>query len=106
MGRTAATTSQIHNGSVIANVQPFLDDCPGSGPEVVMGGKNIGDLLTGAKVTWGWFYGDFEATSISAGVATCQALYNSHYDPFQYYQSTSNPHHFAAELDRRKSAQM
>jgi len=26
-------------------------------------------------------------------VATCVVEYNSHYDPFQYYASTANPHH-------------
>ena len=97
-GQTHGTTSKdiagkIVNGSVIANVQPILDDCPGATPRITMTGKNVGDLLNAANVTWGWFYGDFGATSITGGVATCVAEYNSHYDPFQYYASTSNPHH-------------
>jgi phospholipase C len=58
-----------------------------------MTGKNVGDLLNARGVTWGWFYADFAAVSISGGIATCQPQYNSHYDPFQYYASTTNPHH-------------
>jgi phospholipase C len=62
-----------------------------------MTGKNAGDLLNAGGVSWGWFYGDFAATSIttSGGVPTaaCTSIYNSHYAPFDYYQDTSNPHH-------------
>ena len=97
-GQTHGTDSadiagKIVNGSIIANVNPELDDCPGAVPRVTMKGQNVGDLLNAAHITWGWFYGDFAATSISAGKATCSSFYNSHYDPFQYYQSTANPHH-------------
>ena len=83
---------KIANGSIIANVNPELDDCPGAAPNVTMSGKNVGDLLTAANVTWGWFYYDFTAT-FSGGKTVCSPIYNSHYDPFQYYRSTSNPHH-------------
>jgi phospholipase C len=83
---------KIVNGSVIVNVDPQDDDCPGSAPNVTMTGKNVGDLLTAAKVTWGWFYADFTATQ-SGGKAVCSSIYNPHYDPFQYYASTANPHH-------------
>lgn len=97
-GQTHGTDSAdiagtIVNGSIIANVNPELDDCPGKTPRVTMTGKNIGDLLNAGSVTWGWFYADFGAVSISGGKATCQPQYNSHYDPFQYYASTTNPHH-------------
>ena len=88
----------INNGSIVANVQPFYDDCAaGATPNVVMTGTNVGDLLNAGGVSWGWFYGDFAAVSISqvGGVptATCTGIYNSHYAPFDYYQSTANPHH-------------
>lgn len=88
----------ISNNSIIANVQPYYDDCAaGATPNIVMTGKNVGDLLNAAAVSWGWFYGDFAPVSISmtGGVprATCTAIYNNHYAPFDYYQSTSNPHH-------------
>ncbi len=62
-------------------------------PNVAMTGKNIGNLLNTAGVSWGWFYGDFAPVSISAGVAKCISQYNAHYAPFDYYLSTSNPHH-------------
>ena len=88
----------ISNDSIIANVQPYYDDCAaGSTPNVVMTGKNVGDLLNAAGVSWGWFYGDFAPVSITmvGGVpkATCTGIYNSHYAPFDYYQDTANPHH-------------
>jgi len=88
----------IANGSIIANVQPYYDDCAaGATPNVVMTGKNVGDLLNAAGISWGWFYGDFGAVSITntggTTTATYTNIYNSHYAPFDYYQSTSNPHH-------------
>jgi phospholipase C len=83
----------ISNGTIIANVDPFYDDCGGAAPNVAMTGKNVGDLLNTAGVSWGWFYGDFAAVSITGGVATCVPQYNPHYAPFDYYLSTSNPHH-------------
>jgi hypothetical protein len=83
----------ISNGTIIANVDPFYDDCGGAAPNVAMTGKNIRDLLNTAGVSWGWFYGDFAAVSITGGVATCVSQYNPHYAPFDYYRSTSNPHH-------------
>ncbi|HEY2546689.1 MAG TPA: alkaline phosphatase family protein [Candidatus Acidoferrum sp.] len=87
----------ISNNSIIANVQPYYDDCAaGVTPNVVMTGKNVGDLLSTAGVSWGWFYGDFAATSTPGTIpATCTSIYNSHYAPFDYYQSTSNPHHIS-----------
>jgi len=89
-----ASNADIANGSIIANINPakILDDCT-SGTTVEMTSKNVGDLLNAQGITWGWFYGDFAATGFSGGVAQCGANYNPHYDPFQYYASTANPHH-------------
>ena len=106
-GETHGTDStnvkgKIANGSVVANVDPEAanEDCPGSSPNVTMTGKNVGDLMgdaayPGKGITWGWFYADFTAT-LSDGKAVCTAIYNPHYDPFQYYASTANPHHLPA----------
>ncbi len=72
-----------------------------------MTGQNIGNLLNAANVTWGWFQGGFKATTPWTGGATraeCEAHhaniggtqqldYSPHHAPFQYYQSTANPHH-------------
>jgi len=86
-------SGKISNGTVVANVGPAFDDC-GSTPKVQMTSLNIGDLLNQKGVTWGWFYGDFEPVSrTSTGAAVCNAEYDGHYDPFNYYASTANPHH-------------
>jgi phospholipase C len=95
MAGTAKPT-QLANGSVIANMQPYHDDCAiGLTPNIVMTGKNIGDLMNAAGVSWAWFYGDFAPVSTTNGVPSCTSIYNSHYAPFDYYLSTSNPHHIA-----------
>jgi phospholipase C len=98
--KTGSPGSAIANGSIIANVQPYYDDCAaGATPNIVMTGKNVGDLLNAAGVSWGWFYGDFAPTSEPGAIpATCTSIYNSHYAPFDYYLSTSNPHHIAPSL--------
>jgi phospholipase C len=55
-------------------------------------------------VTWGWFAGGFKPTSRNGLTAVCGgshtnaaggsvADYLPHHAPFQYYLSTSNPHH-------------
>jgi phospholipase C len=84
----------IRNGSVIANLDSGLEDCNTGAASVVMTGHNVGNLLTDKHVTWGWFYGDFKAQPGSTPTkAVCLAEYDEHYDPFQYYPSTANPHH-------------
>jgi phospholipase C len=105
-------------GTVINDPDPYYDDCSDkdqtSGQSTVqMQGKNIGDLLNDKNVTWGWFQGGFTpATPANGSVrATCQgtthanvagtpsADYSPHHSPFQYYKSTSNPHHLAPSSD-------
>lgn len=88
----ATIGTAVVNGSVVANIDAGYDDCS-SGAIVKMTSKNVGDLLNAAGVTWGWFYGDFSPTGTTNGVAQCDSLYDSHYEPFQYYASTANPHH-------------
>ena len=109
-------------GTVIGDPQPLLDDCssPGSRAQVIMGGANVGDLLNAKGVTWGWFQGGFAPTGVANGKAVCGAShpghpgvpnptdgqttppkdihgpvtdYVPHHQPFQYYQTTANPHH-------------
>jgi len=89
--------------SVVGDPQPFFDDC--SNRETVkMTGKNVGNLLNDKGVTWGFFQGGFKPTSVSSGKAVCGAThtgsnglpkgdYIPHHQPFQFYASTSNPHH-------------
>jgi phospholipase C len=84
---------KVANGSVIANLNAGFDDCGGTGT-IKMTSKNVGDLLTAAGITWGWFYSSFARIGSKAdGTAICNSVYNNHYDPFMYYASTSNPHH-------------
>jgi phospholipase C len=90
--RVANIKGKVASGSIIANVDPVTDDCA-TGTQVEMTGKNVGDLLNAQNVTWGWFYGDFTPTGYVGGVAQCTAEYDAHYDPFLYYNSTTNPHH-------------
>jgi phospholipase C len=80
---------------------------------------NVGDLLNAQGITWGWFGGGFRPTTpatataravcaaahplhqfapippgaTAAQVGGMKADYNAHHTPFQYYTSTSNPHH-------------
>ncbi len=98
--KTGAKSFVIRNGSVIANLDSALDDCKGAlvgglpVASVQMTGANVGDLLNAKGVTWGWFYGDFTAQAGSTPThAVCASGYDVHYDPFQYYPSTANPHH-------------
>ena len=100
-------------GTVVGDPDPAYDDCSDadhttSNAVVAMQGKNIGDLLNAKKVTWGWFQGGFRPTTAWDGKAgdhaTCDATstntaggssrdYSPHHSPFEYYASTSNPHH-------------
>jgi phospholipase C len=69
-------------------------------------GKNVGDLLNTADITWGWFEGGFDTTAINAnGTTGCTRSTSSptvganvpdyvpHHQPFQYYPSTRNLSH-------------
>lgn len=99
--------------TVIGDPDPFYDDCAdnnhGSTSALVqMQGKNIGDLLNTQNVSWGWFQGGFAPVTKWDGVAghyaKCTATmpniggaavtsYSAHHSPFEYYATTSNPHH-------------
>ncbi len=90
-------------GSVIGDPDPFYDDCSGSA-QVAMTGRNVGDLLNDAGLTWGWFQGGFAPSSRNGATAVCNVTtpnlggisnkaYSAHHQPFQYYKSTANPHH-------------
>jgi phospholipase C len=93
------------NFSVVDDSDPFGDFCSGSAL-VQMAGKNIGDLLTAANITWGFFEGGFDLTitnsnsttgcarsTTSAVTGVKKVDYIPHHEPFQYYASTANPNH-------------
>jgi phospholipase C len=112
------TTGNIANGTLIGDGEPLFDQCsnastplnsdgtPG-GVTVQMTGRNVGDLMNNAGMTWGWFQGGFTPSSFDPnqnGRAICgtqhaniagalQNDYVEHHEPFQYYASTSNPDH-------------
>ena len=99
----------VKNGTVVDDVRPALDDCAAStATTITMSGPNIGDLLNKKGITWGWFQGGFAPSSQNPnGTAVCatthtqfdgtrsQGDYIPNHDPFQFYQSTANPHHLA-----------
>ncbi len=94
---------------------------PGSGAAAPGGvtaemtGRNIGDLLNTKGLTWGWFQGGFTPSEYSStGRPICGTQtdgstagthtniggakvvdYSEHHEPFQYYESTSNPTHLS-----------
>jgi phospholipase C len=97
--------TKIVQGTAVANVEPTYDDCPKPATTMEMTGRNIGDLLNEHDVTWGWFSGGFRPTSqLADGTAVCGQSHTTHFgktgtdydsgnEAFQYYKSTSNPHH-------------
>jgi phospholipase C len=110
-GQTHGTTDVIPgvtaNGTVINDSDPGYDDCS-AGSTIHMTGTNIGDQLSAAKVSWGWFQGGFRPTTAATNTtpAVCGSSHNNvggatvtdysaHHEPFQYYATTANPHHVA-----------
>lgn len=90
----ASIPNYIVDGTIIKDLDPFYDDCSVS-PTCQLSGKNIGNLLNDKGITWGFFQGGFadcSASHIGAGGIPVKD-YIPHHNPFQYYQSTSNPHH-------------
>ncbi len=91
--------------TLVSDTDPLGDACSGSS-QVQMGGKNIGDLLNQAGVSWGFFEGGFDLSiTNSNGTTGChrsttssvtgvtKADYIPHHQPFQYYTSTANLAH-------------
>ncbi len=92
--------------TLISDVDPAYDVCSNHANQVMMEGKNIGDLLNKAGLTWGGFMGGFDLAGRNAnGTTGCRrSTYSSvmhraitdyipHHNWFQYYASTANPTH-------------
>ena len=92
--------------TMISDPQPSGDLCSSTSDALVhMTGPNIGDLLTKANVSWGFFQGGFDLTATNPnGTSGCRRSseslakyekrdYLPHHEPFQYYKSTANPLH-------------
>jgi len=95
--------NSVSNGTVIGDPDPTTDACS-HGTTIAMSGRNVGDLLNQAGVTWGWFEGGFTPSSTSGGTIVCGTSHKNiggntvtdyipHHEPFQYYTSTANPDH-------------
>jgi phospholipase C len=95
------------NWTMISDLDPTGDVCSSPKyPTALMTGRNIGDLLNEAGVTWGFFEGGFDLTAKNADGSTgCGRVttskvtnvkvadYIPHHQPFQYYKSTANFDH-------------
>jgi phospholipase C len=105
----ATSTYYINDGqggmTLINDVDPATDVCT-KGDEVFMAGRNIGDLLNDAGVSWGGFMGGFDLTAKNPnGTTGCARSMHSeivgadikdyvpHHNWFAYYPSTANSAH-------------
>lgn len=93
--------------TLISDADPVGDVCSTTtGETVQFGGTNIGDLLNAKGITWGFFEGGFNLSTVNSnGTTGCKrsttstvtntkkADYIPHHQPFQYYKSTANPTH-------------
>jgi phospholipase C len=92
--------------SDIGDADPYGDVCSTSSKQMQMSGENVGDLLTKAGVTWGFFEGGFNLSiknsngttgcnrsTTSAVTGMTESDYIQHHEPFQFYPSTANPTH-------------
>ena len=106
----AAVSYYIGDGAggltMINDVDPGYDVCSVPKDQAMMTGKNIGDLLNAARVTWGGFMAGFNLETKNANgttgckrsthstvVGTDVADYIAHHNWFQYFASTANPSH-------------
>jgi phospholipase C len=119
-GNVPATPGSLQaqgTGTVVGDPDPNFDICSSTqdhrtaAQTAQMGGRNIGDLLDQAGISWGWFQGGFASPGYTPGdqgsdnlAAVCtgahsniggasQTDYNPHHEPFQYYASTANSKH-------------
>jgi phospholipase C len=107
----APSSDQIADGqggfTLVGDAEPLGDVCSATGSfNANLSGKNIGDLLNTAGLSWGWFQGGFDLTVVNPnGTTNCarstvspitgltEGDYVEHHQPFQYYASTQNKAH-------------
>src|ERR1700742_4712343 len=103
----AVTSTSDGTVTLINDADPTGDMCSTTtGTTVNFSSKNIGDLLNAQGITWGFFSGGFNLSTVNAnGTTGCartsvptvtnttEADYIPHHQPFQYYPSTANPNH-------------
>jgi phospholipase C len=109
--RNGPSSNQIADGNggftLVGDADPLGDMCSSTTSFIVnMGGKNVGDLLNTAGLSWGWFTGGFDLgvvnpngttackrSTVSPTTGLTEADYVQHHAPFQYYASTQNLQH-------------
>jgi phospholipase C len=92
--------------TMINDVDPGYDLCSAPKDQAMMMGRNIGDLLNDAGISWGGFMGGFNLTVTNPnGTTGCKRKTHSpivsaditdyipHHNWFQYFASTANPKH-------------
>jgi len=103
-GAEGGITADGNGGfTLISDPQPTGDLCSSTSDALVhMTGPNIGELLTRANVSWGFFQGGFDLTvtnpngttgcrrSSESLANTAKRDYLPHHEPFQYYKETAN----------------
>ncbi|MFM0524225.1 alkaline phosphatase family protein [Paraburkholderia strydomiana] len=107
---TASDSYYVNDGqggvTLINDADPANDLCSSTTDQILMSGKNIGDLLNAKDITWGGFMGGFNLSTVNSnGTTECErstvtpavgqptADYIPHHAWFQYYASTANPQH-------------
>jgi phospholipase C len=106
----AASADETGDGqggfTLIGDADPLNDVCAGSSKfqmNFTSANQNVGNLLTTAGISWGWFQGGFDLTVVNPnGTTGCsrstvspitgltEADYVPHHEPFQFYPSTQN----------------
>jgi phospholipase C len=106
VGNSSSVNDGLGGLTLIGDTDPGLDVCSSTTSQVTMTGKNIGDLLNTAGLTWGSFMGGFNLQAANPnGTTGCKRTsfgtvvggnvtdYIPHHAWFQYYISTANPTH-------------
>jgi phospholipase C len=75
--------------TLISDAQPYYDDCS-TRDAASLTGKNIGDLLNAAGLSWGWFQGGFTPTT-SFATATGGTQPTSTFIPDQFKGKFATP---------------
>jgi phospholipase C len=105
VGKPTGVSDGASGFTQTGDTDPGFDACSSKTSQVMLTGKNIGDLLNAAHLTWGSFVGGFNLQTVNANQTTgCArtargtvvgfaAEYIPHHMWFQYFASTANPTH-------------
>jgi len=106
LGSPAVINDGAGGLTLINDSDPGYDACSSKTTQFMMTGKNVGDLLNAAHISWGSFAGGFNLQTVNAnGTTGCARStfstvvggnvtdYIPHHIWFQYYASTANPTH-------------